>query len=296
MYNPRRPPFVSHFTGTDLVVEHVEAHWCPSCTSADLLGGKPFRFKDDTRPHLAIVMAEDEYHTAETLPAFAREQLGKDFRVSLVFGNPKERGPVAGLEVLDDADAALFSVRRRVLPAAQMEVVRRFVKAGKPVIGIRTASHGFAPRGDKPAGEGMGYWPSFDRDVLGCHYGNHYAQELQTRVRVVPEAARNPILRGVPTTEFAVASSLYKARPLADGAVPLLIGRAGDAAAPEPVAWTWTRPDGGRVFSTTLGHPDDFKVPAFVRLLRNGTCWAAGLPVPTDASSPAARAAPSGAR
>jgi type 1 glutamine amidotransferase len=296
MYNPRRPPFVSHFTGTDLVIEHVEAYWCPTCTSADLLGGKAFRFKDDTRPHLAIVMAEDEYRTAETLPAFAREQLGRDFRVSLVFGNPKERGPVPGLEVLDDADVALFSVRRRVLPAAQMELVRRFVGAGKPVIGIRTASHGFAPRGDKPAGEGMAYWPTFDHDVLGCRYGNHYAQESQTRVQVVPEAARNPILTGVPTAEFAVSSSLYKARPLADGAVPLLTGRAGEGTTPEPVAWTWTRPDGGRVFSTTLGHPDDFKVPAFVRILRNGAYWAAGKPVLADESATPARGAASGAR
>ena len=29
MYNSRSAPFVSHFTGTDLVVEHIEKHWCP---------------------------------------------------------------------------------------------------------------------------------------------------------------------------------------------------------------------------------------------------------------------------
>ncbi|HZT82994.1 MAG TPA: protein-signal peptide and transmembrane prediction, partial [Gemmataceae bacterium] len=52
MYNPAKAPFVSHFTGTDLVVEHIEKHWCPTCTSADLLGGKEFRFKEDKRPHL----------------------------------------------------------------------------------------------------------------------------------------------------------------------------------------------------------------------------------------------------
>jgi nicotinamidase-related amidase len=45
MYNPKRAPFVSHARGTALVVEHIEKYWCPSMTSADLLGGEPFRFK-----------------------------------------------------------------------------------------------------------------------------------------------------------------------------------------------------------------------------------------------------------
>jgi nicotinamidase-related amidase len=49
MYNPQRPPGVDHFTGTDLVIQHIEEHWCPSFTSADLMGGKAFRFKEDGR-------------------------------------------------------------------------------------------------------------------------------------------------------------------------------------------------------------------------------------------------------
>jgi len=38
-----------HFTGTELVVEHVEKNWCPSFTSADITGGQPFRFAEDRR-------------------------------------------------------------------------------------------------------------------------------------------------------------------------------------------------------------------------------------------------------
>ncbi|MBX9790461.1 MAG: cysteine hydrolase [Pirellulales bacterium] len=49
MYNHRMRPFVDHFTGTDLVVEHVEKYWCSTITSADLLGGEPFRFAKDAR-------------------------------------------------------------------------------------------------------------------------------------------------------------------------------------------------------------------------------------------------------
>jgi len=49
MYNPERPPGVDHFTGTDLMVGHVERHWCPSFVSSDLTGRSPFRFAEDAR-------------------------------------------------------------------------------------------------------------------------------------------------------------------------------------------------------------------------------------------------------
>jgi len=45
MYNHDRPPGVDHFTGTDLVIEHVEKFWCPSFLSQDITGSKPFVFK-----------------------------------------------------------------------------------------------------------------------------------------------------------------------------------------------------------------------------------------------------------
>ena len=50
MYNPEKSPKVSHFEGTDLVIEHIEKYWCPSFTSTDITGGPPFHFKDDKRP------------------------------------------------------------------------------------------------------------------------------------------------------------------------------------------------------------------------------------------------------
>ena len=49
MYNPSRPPGVDHFTGTDLVVAHVEQHWCPSFESSDITGKPAFRFREDQR-------------------------------------------------------------------------------------------------------------------------------------------------------------------------------------------------------------------------------------------------------
>ncbi len=48
MYNPRCAPFVSHFRGTELVIAHIETFWCPTFTSAALVGGAPFRFREDS--------------------------------------------------------------------------------------------------------------------------------------------------------------------------------------------------------------------------------------------------------
>jgi len=47
MYNPRMRPYVSHFRGTDLVIEHIEKYWCSTITSVDFVGGEPLRFKND---------------------------------------------------------------------------------------------------------------------------------------------------------------------------------------------------------------------------------------------------------
>ncbi len=48
MYNPERPPGVSHFEGTDLVVRHVELFWCPTFLSTDITGIPSFRFRDSS--------------------------------------------------------------------------------------------------------------------------------------------------------------------------------------------------------------------------------------------------------
>ncbi len=37
MYNPKMKPFVAHDKGTQLVIEHIEKHWCPTIESTSLL-------------------------------------------------------------------------------------------------------------------------------------------------------------------------------------------------------------------------------------------------------------------
>ena len=37
MYNPKMKPMVTHQQGTELIIEYIETHWCPTTTRAELL-------------------------------------------------------------------------------------------------------------------------------------------------------------------------------------------------------------------------------------------------------------------
>lgn len=294
MYNPRDEPYVNHFTGNDLVFEHIERHWCPTITSADFLGGAPFRFPGDKRKHVVLVMAEQGYRTEDTLPPFALQALGADFKISCVYASAVDEHDIPGLDVLDDADVAVWAIRRRALPKEQMDIFRRFLAAGKALVALRTTSHAFQVAGGQPD-SAYEQWPTFDQEVLGCHYQGDLHNASPTKVRVVDGVAGHPILQGVRTDEFLVASSLYSHLPLADTTAILMMGRADGVDHEEPVAWTHQWPRGGKIFYTSMGHPDDFKIPDFRHLLRNAIYWAADLPVPCF-RSPGAVASPDAAK
>ena len=284
MYSSRMPPFVSHFAGTDLVTEHIEKYWCPSVTSAAFLGGDAFRFKGDKRPRVVMLIGEDEYHTWETLPDFAEKDLrwrGLDVRV--VRQDPANKHRFPGLvDALRDADLLVVSVRRRALGTDELEAVRAHIAAGRPVVGIRTASHAFSPQA-ADAGAG-GSWASFDAEVLGGNYHGHHGNETPpAAISVAGGAEKHPILTGVKVAALTGSGSLYLTGPLKGEATALLLGAVPGKAA-EPVAWTHVAgPRQARVFYSSLGHPGDFRQPAFRRLLLNGILWALNRPIPPDA-------------
>lgn len=274
MYNPQRWPYVSHFTGTDLIVDHIERYICPTITSDQLIGGKPFRYQHDQRPHLVMLIAEDEYQTGQTLPAFATSHLGRSFKMTTVFGSDRERHLLPGIEAVQQADVLLVSIRRRWLPARAMQLVRAYVASGKPVIGIRTASHAFSVRGSSPP-EGFAEWPEFDAEVFGGNYHGHHRNHLKSTIRYA-EDSPHPILQKLKTQPFSQGGSLYQTSPLADGTHVLNTGFI-EGEPPEPVTWTFQRSDGGRSFYTSLGHVKDFANPQFTDLLYHGICWAANV-------------------
>lgn len=224
----------------------------------------------DSRKKLAMLIAEPEYDTAKSLATFTAEFLAKDFRVVVVDGPPEAGGsPFHHIEEIADADVLLVSVRRHTPPAAQMAVIRKFVAAGKPVVGIRTACHAFALGAKQVLPSGCADWPEWDAQVIGGHYTNHYGHGPITHITAT--AADDPILRGV-KTPFDSAAWFYKVSPLQAGAKPILTGEI-PGHPTEPIAWTFRRADGGKTFFTSLGTTEDFKAPSFQQLLCNGLLW-----------------------
>jgi len=280
MYNSRMRPFVNHFTGTDLIVEHIEKFVCPTITSTALTGKARFDFKKDNRPLAVFISAEKEYGAAESLPVFAHELKTKyGLRCEIVQGSTASDGPerheIWGMEALEKAELVVVFARRRAFPSIQIKYLRDYLERGKPLIGLRTASHAFDAKGGGPKGHVE--WPKFDPEVLGGNYHGHYGRGAETTAAPPKGAEGHPILAGVkiPLTSM---SSLYKAKPLAGSARMLLIGTI-PGQEPEPVAWT-NRHRESRVFYTSLGSVDDFENPQFRKMLVNAVFWAMAKPVP----------------
>ncbi|XWW46352.1 ThuA domain-containing protein [Fibrella sp. USSR17] len=242
------------------------------------------------KPYVVFVTGDHEYSGELTLPVIAAElekKYGMRTKVLKAYPDYNAEKDIPGLDALKDADLAVFYLRWRQLPQEQLDHIDAYLKSGKPVMGFRTTTHAF----NFPAGDPRERWNSFGEFAFGAPPGwggkaqhTHYGHKSTTDVTIIPEAAQNPILTGV-APEFHAASWLYRVLPdyPAKGAVPLLMGKSVNpdkAAIDNPVAWTWQNQWGGKAFLTTLGHPDDFQVEAFQRLVINATHWATGKAVP----------------
>ena len=290
MYNSRRRPFVSHFVGTDLMVAHVEQHWCPTVTSADFIDGEPFRFAADRRKTVALLVGENEYRTWETLPAFAAEELAwRGYTLKAVTSSTRtDDFSWDNWAALKDAAVIVVSARRRAMPDGMRALLRAHLAAGRGLVGIRTASHAFAVRGPARAelvpGAGLVEWADFDPEVLGGNYHGHHGAGPETSLAVVAGAVGHPVLTGVSAEDFTGHGSLYQVAPLKPDATVLLQGTI-PGQPTEPVAWVRTYgARHARVFYTSLGHAEDFAEPSFRRLFLNAVLWAMDEPIPPAAA------------
>jgi hypothetical protein len=230
--------------------------------------------------HLVFMIGEDEYHTWETLPEFAKKELQPlGHRVTIIQADAADKNHFPGLiEALRDADLLFVSVRRRTPHRDELDAVRAFLAAGKPLVGIRTASHAFAslPR-TALADPKLAVWPEFDHEVLGGNYTGYHRVGAKTTLAAASGAESHPILAGVAVAKLVGHGELYKNTPLAADATPLLIGSVPGHA--EPVAWTHRYgPKQARIFYSSLGAPADFGNPVFPRLLSNAIDWALDRP------------------
>ena len=269
MYNSKSAPFVSHFTGNSLIQEYIETYVCPSMVSTDFTGQKQFRFKDDPRPLVAFVTAENEYRTNQRFHEFAHELLltqgvNCDFAAGTQSITDPGRHNIENLQILQDAGLVFLSVRRRALEAEKMNAVRDYVNSGKPLVGIRTASHAFSV--NERIADNLVTWDNFDQEVWGGNYTGHL-RNSETQVSLVPGMESHPLLKGLDPGGFTSSGSLYQCRPLAPDTQVLLLGTL-PGAPQEPVLWINHRPNGIAIY-TSLGHGDDWNEPNFRQLMLN---------------------------
>ena len=201
--------------------------------------------------------------------------MAKDYRCTFLFakGNTgAERNDVPGLEALYDADLLVLSMRRRALPVVQMDHLEGYIRAGKPIVAIRVSTVPFQVLEPIPPGHVV--WDRFDKEVLGCNYRGYDSRSRASGcdVWIRPDAADHPILKNMKPTRWHSRSWIYQQRPLAETAEPLLEGRWSKEAPVEPIAWT-NMYRGARIFYTTLGHSEDFKMEPFNRLLVGAVRW-----------------------
>ena len=253
--------------------------------------------------HIVFIASDHEYRSEETLPALARI-LAKHhgFKCTVVFGvddlgviQPGASN-VPGIEALKTADLMVVFTRFQNWPAKQMQHFVDYLDRGGPLVGLRTATHGFQIPDDSPfarySNEYVGdeFKDGFGRQILGEKWAGHYGgnHRSSTRLDVVPEKASHPILRGV--KKMWVQCGGYQARPLEPSEVlamaqPLL-GMEPDSEADlkmPPVPGAWTRSykgksgQEGHVFTSTYGASNDIENEGYRRMLINACFWAAGI-------------------
>nr|WP_299421089.1 ThuA domain-containing protein [uncultured Emticicia sp.] len=259
-----------------------------------LLGAFGHQATAQTKKHplIVFVTGDHEYSGEFTLPLIAAElEKNYGFRTKVLKAYPNQNAEkdIPGLEALQEADLAVFYLRWRQLPPEQLEHIDKYLKSGKPVMGFRTTTHAF----NFPKGDASERWNAFGEFALNAPPGwggkaahTHYGHESSTDVSVIEKSLNHPILTGV-APNFHVRSWLYRVLPdyPTKGSEWLLMGKSVNpdkAAIENPVAWTGTNSFGAKVFTTTMGHPEDFQVEAFQRLVINAIHWELGKKVPKN--------------
>ena len=258
--------------------------------------------------HVVLVSGDEEYRSEEALPQLAKilaERHG--FKCTVLFAVDKDgtinpnTSNIPGLGALRHADLMIILTRFRHLPEDQMKEIVDYVESGRPVVGMRTATHSFNIKGGKKYARysyNSKEWDGgFGRQVLGetwiSHHGNHAHES--TRGIIAPDETDHPVVRGIKDGDIWGPTDVYGVRlPLPGDSKPLVFGQVVADMTPTgkpvvgkkndpmmPVAWvkTFTGESGkpARIFATTMGAATDLESPGVRRMLVNAVCWTLGL-------------------
>ncbi len=259
--------------------------------------------------NIVFVCGDEEYRSEEALPMLAQILARRyGFTCTVLFSTDPQSGEIdpmylsnmIGLENLQKADLLVIFTRFRELPDAQMQWIDEYLRAGKPVIGLRTATHAFNYKKDSAdafsaydfQSRVKGWEGGFGKLVFGetwvSHHGLHKQEGTRGLINGIEQDAGNAILNGV--KDIWVPTDVYTVGQL-KGARILIYGQSTSgmtATAPVnlqisimPVAWTRTYriPGGkeGKAFATTMGAAIDFLNEDLRRLLVNACFWAVGM-------------------
>jgi type 1 glutamine amidotransferase len=260
--------------------------------------------------HVVLVSGDEEYRSEEALT-----QLGlilskrHGFKCTVLYAIDPKDGTVSpntldnipGLEQLKSADLMVLFTRFRDLPDEQCKHFEDYLDRGKPVLGIRTATHAFKPsktRANQKFGwtsKLPGWEGGFGRAVLGetwvAHHGHHGKEG--TRGVPAPGQEMHPVLQGIDAGSIFGTTDVYTVKLPAD-CKPVVLGEVTATLLPDskkvegkkndpmmPIAWTREFASGSgkpsRVFTSTLGASVDLQWEGSRRLLVNGCLWALGL-------------------
>ncbi|MDA7506239.1 ThuA domain-containing protein [Akkermansiaceae bacterium] len=256
--------------------------------------------------HIVLVSGDEEYRSEESMPMLAKILSKKHgFDCTVLFswskdGNyidPNNAAGVVGWDKLDSADLMIIGTRMRNVDEAGRAHMVKYLNAGKPVAGFRTATHAFKGK------EGFGNISQNDwgLKILGEKWVNHHGKHKGQGARGIAEKGneKHAVLNGVKNPYGP--SDVYGVVHLTEGDTILLRGEVTETLAPDsprvkgkqnepmmPLAWmhTYTAPDGkttGEAFCTTMGASVDFLDESLRRLLVNASYSLLELKVPETA-------------
>jgi len=199
------------------------------------------------RKKIVLVSGDEEYRSEEALPQLAKILAAHHgFDCTVLFAqdpahpgiiDPNYTENIPGLAALGQADLLILFTRFRALPDEQMQHFQAYLQAGKPLIGIRTATHAFNFKdtirqyyhwGNAYEEEGSPWDGGFGRLVLGerwhTHHGHHKHQS--TRGIIAEGAAGHPIANGIADGDIWGPTDVYGVRlPLPGDAQPIVMGQ-----------------------------------------------------------------------
>ncbi len=172
----------------------------------------------------------------------------------------EDKTDMPGLEALDDCDVVLVFTRRLKITGDQLERIKRHARSAKPIVAVRTASHGFQN------------WLAFDKEILGGNYSGHFKAGPTARLTPAQGAARHPIMTGIDA--FKSRYSVYRTGPIAEDCTLLMVASTPASKGTHPALWT-RESRRGRVVYCAFGGVEDFQNATFRRLIANALGWAA---------------------